>query len=197
MKRKNAKNVAKKIALSGMFLSLALIVSLVESLLPPIIPALPYAKIGLGNVILLASFLSVGICHGYVIVFLRCILSAVFSGNMSSLVWSLPSAFVAYTLMIVLYKTKLFSIIGVSTAGGMTHNFIQICVASAVVGQSVFAYLPYMLLAGGLAGIITGTICYLIARTMSHSQILNADLTVDAFTADVGDAREDCQRDGS
>ena len=48
------KTLSRRIALSGLFLALALIVSLVESLIPPVVPALPYAKLGLGNVVLLA-----------------------------------------------------------------------------------------------------------------------------------------------
>ncbi|MBQ9276367.1 MAG: Gx transporter family protein, partial [Clostridia bacterium] len=52
---------AKRIALSGIFLALALIVGVLENLLPPIVPALPYAKLGLGNVVLLACFLRVGV----------------------------------------------------------------------------------------------------------------------------------------
>ena len=49
---------------------------------------------------------------------------------------------------------------GLSVTGGMLHNFTQILVATIVVGKSVFFYLPYMLLAGGVAGLVTGVICH-------------------------------------
>ena len=137
------------------FLALALIVSLIESMIPPIVPALPYAKIGIGNVVLLACFLLVGTLDGYVVLVLRCLLNAVFSANMASLAWSLPSALAAYLVMTLLYKTKLFSVCGVSVVGGIVHNLMQICVASLIVGKSVFVYLPYMMLAGAIAGIVT------------------------------------------
>lgn len=154
------KTSTKKIALSGIMLALALIVSLIENYIPPIVPALPYAKIGLGNVVLLACFLLVGTFEGYVVLILKCLLSAVFAGNFSMLIWSLPSALVAYTVMVLLYKTKIFSTVGLSVAGGMFHNFTQILVATIVVGTSVFFYLPYMLLAGGIAGFVTGIVCH-------------------------------------
>ncbi len=163
---------SKKIALSGLFLALALIVSLLENLLPPIIPVLPYAKIGFGNIILLMSFLMVGLKEGYIILVLKCLLSAVFIGNMSVLVWSLPSALVAYTVMVILHKTRIFSTIGLSVAGGLTHNFMQIAVASGVVGMSVFAYLPYMMLAGGLAGLVTGIVCHFLVVRFKDSYAL-------------------------
>ena len=61
MKRKTFKEIvktngAKRVALSGVMLALALIVSLIENMIPPIVPMLPYAKLGLTNVVLLACF---------------------------------------------------------------------------------------------------------------------------------------------
>lgn len=148
-----------------MFLALALIVSLLEGLLPPIVPMLPYAKLGLGNVVLLTCFLLLGAADGYIVLILKCLLAAVFAGNLSSLMWSLPSALVAYAAMVALHAVKikgkaLFSTAGLSVAGGMLHNVTQIGVAALIVGTTVFAYLPYMLLAGGLAGLVTGVLCH-------------------------------------
>ncbi len=164
MRKIDKKLLTRKLTMSGLFLALALIVSVLEGMLPPIIPMLPYAKIGFGNVILLASFLLIGVWEGYIILILRCVFNAIFAGNFSMLLWSLPAAIVAYTIMVLLTKCKIFSITGVSIAGGMVHNFIQMCVAAILVGANVFAYLPYMLLAGGLAGLVTGIICYFITK---------------------------------
>lgn len=48
----------------------------------------------------------------------------------------------------------------------MAHNLVQICVASLIVGKSVFVYLPYMMLAGAIAGIVTGLLCYFIVKSL-------------------------------
>lgn len=156
------KNVTKKIALSGLFLALALIVSLLESLLPPIVPALPYAKLGLGNVVLLMCFVLVGVREGYCVLLLRCLLAAVFAGNFSSLMWSVPAALAAYTAMYLLYKTRFFSTVALSAVGGMVHNAVQMAVGVGVAGSAVAAYLPYMLVAGGVAGVATGIVCHFV-----------------------------------
>lgn len=155
-------NVTKKIALSGLFLALALIVSLLESLLPPIVPALPYAKLGLGNVVLLMCFVLVGVREGYCVLLLRCLLAAVFAGNFSSLMWSVPAALAAYTAMYLLYKTRLFSTVALSAVGGMVHNAVQMAVGVGVAGSAVAVYLPYMLVAGGVAGVATGIVCHFV-----------------------------------
>lgn len=155
-------NVTKKIALSGLFLALALIVSLLESLLPPIVPALPYAKLGLGNVVLLMCFVLVGVREGYCVLLLRCLLAAVFAGNFSSLMWSVPAALAAYTAMYLLYKTRFFSTVALSAVGGMVHNAVQMAVGVGVAGSAVAVYLPYMLVAGGVAGVATGIVCHFV-----------------------------------
>lgn len=156
------KSVSGKTALSGLFLAMALIVSLIENLIPPVVPALPYAKLGLSNVVLLMCFIVSGVWRGYAVLLLKCLLSAVFAGNVSMLMWSLPASFAAYTVMAALYRTGIFSVTGLSALGGMLHNAVQIAVAVGIVGVSVAAYLPYMLLAGGIAGLATGLICHFV-----------------------------------
>ena len=163
---------AKRIALSGLFLALSLIVGLLENMLPPIVPALPYAKLGLGNVVLLACFLLVGVWQGYVILILRCFLTAVFAGNFASMIWSVPSAFVAYTAMVLLAHSGFFSTTGVSVAGAMLHNAVQILVATLVIGESVLVYLPYMLVAGAIAGLVTGIICHFVVEALKNKTVL-------------------------
>lgn len=158
---------ARRVAYCGLFLALALIVTLLENMLPPIIPALPYAKIGFGNIVLLACFLLLGTKEGYIVLLLRCLFSAIFAGNFSAIIWSLPSALVAYTVMVLMSKSRFFGIIGISTLGGILHNLTQLLVASAIVGNGVFAYLPYMMLAGGLAGVVTGIVCYFAVKLLN------------------------------
>ena len=186
------KNVTKKIALSGLFLALALIVSLLESLLPPIVPALPYAKLGLGNVVLLMCFVLVGVREGYCVLLLRCLLAAVFAGNFSSLMWSVPAALAAYTAMYLLYKTRLFSTVALSAVGGMVHNAVQMAVGVGVAGSAVAAYLPYMLVAGGVAGVATGIVCHFVLAVAERGNpaVNRADVYV-RIPRSAEDARDD------
>ena len=163
---------AKRVALAGLFLALSLIVGLIENLIPPIIPALPYAKLGLGNVVLLACFLLVGVWQGYIVLLLRCFLMAAFSGNFSAMLWSVPAALVAYTAMVLISKSEFFSITGTSVLGAMLHNAIQILVATLIIGQSVLVYLPYMLVAGGIAGFVTGLVCHFIVVGLKDKTML-------------------------
>ena len=61
--------------------------------------------------------------------------------------------------MVILKKTKWFSVVGVSVAGGVSHNIAQIIVASFVVGNlNLFWYLPVLLVSGVIAGFLMGTL---------------------------------------
>lgn len=52
---------------------------------------------------------------------------------------------------------RVFSILGVSMIGGITHNFGQILVAYWISGaKSVLLYLPFLALSGLLAGLLVG-----------------------------------------
>lgn len=169
------KSPSAKIALSGVFLALALIVSLIENTIPPVVPVLPYAKLGLGNVVLLMCFIVSGVWQGYAVLVLKCLLSAVFAGNFSMLMWSLPASLAAYTAMTLLYCTRIFSVAGLSVLGGMLHNAVQIAVAVGIVGAAVAAYLPYMLLAGGIAGLATGIICHFVLAFVGRGNPISRD----------------------
>ena len=155
-----------KITLSAAFLALALAISIIENYIPPIIPVLPFAKIGFSNIILLICFILLGVWEGYVILIIRCLLVAVFSANMGSLMWSLPAALMAYTIMLSLYYTKHFSIAAISMIGGMIHNIIQMLMAWAIVGKGVLVYLPYMVIIGSISGLVTGLICYFVLESI-------------------------------
>ncbi|HKL94784.1 MAG TPA: Gx transporter family protein [Clostridia bacterium] len=152
-------------------MAVALIVSLVENMLPPLMPILPYAKLGLSNVVLLAVLMLFGIPEGYLILVLKCVIIAVFSGNFSILLWSLPAGLLAFSTMVLLKNLKIFSITGMSVAGGIVHNVVQILVASYIIGKSVFIYLPYMMLAGGLAGLFTGICCHFLVVAINKKTI--------------------------
>ncbi len=168
MKKVDRKTAIRKLTFSALFLALALIVSVLENMLPPLVPIMPYAKIGLSNIILLMCFLLVGIWEGYIVLIIKCILASVFAANMGSLMWSLPAALVAYSVMVGLYYCKIFSTTAISIAGGVIHNVVQMLVAWIIVGKGVMTFLPYMIIAGALAGLVTGIICHFIVETLKE-----------------------------
>lgn len=153
---KNSKRL-KQLARLGILLAFALIITLIESYIPPVIAVLPYAKLGLANVVIFATFIICGVWQGYAVLLLKCLLGAVFAGNISMVMYSMPAGLVSYTVIILLFQTKLFGVVGLSVLSAVLHNLVQLAVATAIIGSSVLIYLPYLMLAGAIAGLVTGT----------------------------------------
>ena len=152
--------------LAGILLAAALVLSLVESLIPPIIPAAPYAKVGFANIVLIVALLTLGYPYAILIMLLKCVFIAVFSGNMFSLVYSIPAGFVAYTVSALVFRIPKTGIIAVSVISGMIHNFVQNAVASIVIGKNVWLLSPYLMLIGAIAGLATGVIAFVLLRSL-------------------------------
>ena len=72
--------------------------------------------------------------------------------------------------MVLLKKTGLFSITGVSMAGGVLHNLGQLIVASLIIEDlKMFFYFPVLLFSGIVAGIAIGIASALLEDRLRKS----------------------------
>lgn len=163
--RKTASNT-KRIAAAGVLLALALILSLIESYIPPLIPAAPYAKIGFANVVLISVLLLLGYKYCFVILIIKCVFTGIFSGNMFSVVYSLPAGIIAYTISAVLFYIPRLSVVAVSTISSIIHNLVQVLIASVIISCAVWLTAPYLLLIGAIAGVGVGLISFLLIKSL-------------------------------
>lgn len=151
-------------------LAVALIISIVESFIPPIIPMLPMIKLGLSNVVILFTYIVFGGKIAYFVLICRCFLVALFSGNLFSLAFSMPAGILSLMVGIMLVRMDKNSIIIVSSVSAIMHNVVQIFIASIITNSaSVFMYLPYLFVIGGASGMLTGFITMLLIKKMPSS----------------------------
>lgn len=156
----------KRLTRIALFTSIALILSLVENALPPLLVFAPGAKMGLSNVVSLIALIILGYSDAFIILIARCILGAIFGGNVSALLYSLPAGLFSLSAQLLLYHFlfKHISILAISFIGAVIHNFVQIVVASLIVGVNLLAVLPLMLLASVVAGIFVGIVTFFIIK---------------------------------
>ncbi len=70
---------------------------------------------------------------------------------------------VSFLVMYLCFRSGLFSVIGVSLAGGVAHNFGQLAVAAFIVSTArIFLYFPVLLFSGMAAGIVVGIGAYIL-----------------------------------
>lgn len=154
----------KKIAMTGLFTSLALILSYVESLLP-IVPGIPGVKLGLPNMLILLALYVYGWREALSVNVMRILLAGFLFGNMFSILYSLAGAIVSFLVMLAAKGLKFFPMKSVSILGGVFHNIGQLLVACILVeGLSVLAYLPVLLVSGLLTGLLNGVLAQQIQK---------------------------------
>lgn len=155
---------AKRIALYGLCIALALVLSYVEALVP-LSFTVPGVKLGLANIAVIFALYKMSLRDACIISLLRAVLVAVLFGNAFSLAYSLAGAVLSLAVMALLRKTGVFSVTGVSVAGGVAHNVGQIIVAVFVLetGKLVY-YLPVLCVSGVAAGVCIGLVSALIIK---------------------------------
>lgn len=152
------KNKAIKVAFYGVFVALAFIFSYVEVLIP--IPlGIPGVKLGLANIVVLTALYAFGWKEAFVISCIRIILVGFTFGNLSSLLFSLAGGLLSWLVMTICKKIKVFSMLGVSIAGGISHNVGQIAVASILLKtESLLYYLCVLVIVGTITGLLIGVL---------------------------------------
>ena len=153
----------EKVAQYGLLTALALALSWVESLLPPL--GVPGVKLGLPNLAIVFALYRLGFREACVISLARVVLVTLLFGNGAALAYSVAGAAMSLALMGLLKRTGKFSSVGVSVAGGVAHNAGQILVAMALLETSRLAwYLPVLWVSGTVAGVLIGIVAGVLVK---------------------------------
>lgn len=158
------KSAVRSTAYSAALLTIALMLSYAESLLPPILP-IAGMKLGLANIaVMLAFFISPA--HAAAIDAGRVLITAMLFGSPVSFLMSASGALLSYFVLFAVAKLRIriFSWIGVSVLSAAFHNAGQLAASMLITGNaSVIGLLPPLMIAAALCGILTGAIMNRIA----------------------------------
>lgn len=158
---------ASRTAYLGLFMALAIIFGYIESLIPVPVPV-PGMKLGLTNLVIAAILYLYSWREAIVISALRVVVLGFLFGNMFSIVYGLSGAVLSLIVMALLKATDKFSVVGVSCGGGVAHNTAQVIAATVMVtGFPWKWYLPILMIAGLIAGLMIGIADALIIPRIS------------------------------
>lgn len=151
------KNKTKAVAFMGLCTALALVLAYVEAVLPPLFPAVPGIKMGLPNIIIVFLLYRRGAIPAAVVSLLRILLVSVLFGNGMALLYSLAGGALSLLVMLLLRRLGFLSAVGVSVAGGVTHNVGQILMAMLLLDTTQLGYyLVVLTVTGTVAGVLIG-----------------------------------------
>ena len=150
------KNNTRRLTTLAITISLALILSFIESRIPAFV-AIPGIKVGLANIAVIFTLYKIGVKEAISVSILRVILVSFLFGTPISLIYSITGAIFSLTVMILLKKLTPLTEVAVSVSGGVMHNVGQITAASFMLSTNVVLYyLPFLLVSGTIAGIAIG-----------------------------------------
>lgn len=160
-------NKTQRMVFFAMLISLGTALHALEMVLPNPFP-LPGAKIGLANIITLLVILLFGFKEGMLVSLMRVFLGSFISGTLFSpaFLLSLTGAVFSTIVMSIMQKySKIFSVIGISIAGALTHNIGQLTIAYFLVETSgVLYYLPFLLIFSLPTGFFTGLVTKVLLK---------------------------------
>lgn len=144
---------------TALLFALALILSLVENAVPNIAIPVPGVKLGLSNIAVMYALFFLGAKPALLIAVLKSGFVFITRGavaSLLSLMGGLLSVAVMF-IMLIIFKEKVSYLI-ISIAGSVFHNIGQF-IGISLVYQSIglTAFLPFLIIAGIIAGIATST----------------------------------------
>ena len=156
----------KKLTFLALSVSLAMILSFVESLIPPLV-AVPGVKIGLANIVTVFLLYTLGARAAVAVSLIRVLLSALLFGNVQSLIFAFSGAVVSLAVMMAVKRISPFGKVGVSVLGAVAHNAGQVAAAVIVMETAALAYyfIP-LVISGTIAGVFVGIIAAIITARL-------------------------------
>ncbi len=159
--------MTKRIARMALLTAVALIIFIVEAQIPVPVP-IPGIKLGLANIITVYAMFKLGPKDTLAILLCRIVLGSVFSGQMTTLLYSLAGGMLCYVAMLFLRRVVTENQIWVcSVIAAVCHNIGQIAVAMLIAQTAgLIIYLPVLMLSGIIAGLFTGLCAQFLLKRM-------------------------------
>ncbi len=150
----------KKTALLGILGALAIVLSTLETWFTPFFAFLPFGvKLGFSNIVTMYTADKIGFPAALYITALKVgfgFLTRGFTAGLMSLCGNLLSLVCLFILL--RFKDKTFSFVGISIVCSIAHNLAQLSVACIISGTySLMNYGKYLIIFALITGFITGT----------------------------------------
>lgn len=153
----NTKNIAK----ISMLLSISVVLSLIESIIPIFNGTVPGIKLGLANIVIVFSLYYLSFKEAIYITILRVIIMGILRTGLFSIsfFFSISGALLSIITMYIAKKITKLSIVGISIIGSIFHSIGQIIIAIIFLSNiNIIYYLPILLISSVITGFIVGII---------------------------------------
>lgn len=150
---------ARRVAVTGLLAALALTLSLLEGMLPPVPVLPPGAKLGLSNLAVMFAVQSLGLLPALGITLVKGVFAGLARGGVA-LLMSLSGGLLSTLVVFGLSRLKRprFGFLGFGVAGALSHNLGQLLTATLLTSPAAAWYAPWLIVFGVLFGAVTGIV---------------------------------------
>lgn len=162
----------KRFTIIAMLLAIAIVLNVLESFTIFI----PGVKLGFANIIILIMLYEFKPAEALMVDILRILMVGLLRGSFLSPTFfmALSGGLTSFIIMFLFSRIKIFSPVGVSVLGSISHATGQIFVAIGLLGtNAVVYYLPFIALLSILTGILSGIIAKVYLAKSVTKQFLN------------------------
>lgn len=162
----------KRFTIIAMLLAIAIVLNVLESFTIFI----PGVKLGFANIIILIMLYEFKPAEALMVDILRIFMVGLLRGSFLSPTFfmALIGGLTSFIIMFLFSRIKIFSPVGVSVLGSISHATGQIFVAIGLLGtNAVVYYLPFIALLSILTGILSGIIAKVYLAKSVTKQFLN------------------------
>lgn len=161
----------KRLALSAILAAMAMIFSYIEALIPLPVP-IPGIKLGLANLVIVIAIYRLGFKYAFIINCVRIIITGLLFTGLFGAIYSFAGGVLSIVVMYLLYRTGLFSMVGVSMVGGVFHNLGQLLVACLIMSNfKLMSYFAVLLFSGLISGILIGIVAAVLYDKLPHLNV--------------------------
>ncbi|TET20552.1 MAG: Gx transporter family protein [Candidatus Cloacimonadota bacterium] len=161
---------SRNIALISILASLAVVIYVMETFIPR---PLPWMRFGFGNIIVIIALYLLGFKFALLVALIKSCVGALIIGNLftPAFLLSLSGGLLSVSIMGLMLSiaSALFSPLGISLWGALTHNTAQLLIASffLIRSRAVLNLFPIFLLLSVATGIVTGAISLAVLKHLS------------------------------
>lgn len=150
----------KTMVFTALLFATAIVLAVLENMLPPLPIAVPGVKFGLSNIVVMYALFFLGARQAYAIGVLKALFVLITRGLVAGAL-SFAGGMLSITIMLLLlylFKNRV-SYLTAGVTGAISHNIGQFLVVTALyAGTGIWGYLPVLLISGLIAGLITATL---------------------------------------
>ena len=154
----------------AMLLTLAVVISIIESFFPVFNNMIPGFKLGLANVVIVFALFVFSFKEAFYISLGKVLLVSILRTGLFSVTFffSFSGGLLSVIMMYIFMRFKLFSVVGISVIGAIFHGVGQIMFAAFFINSiQIINYLPVVILLSIPSGIVVG---FLAQKLILHYQ---------------------------